>query len=105
MLSGIEGYTIYKAGSVKESIGILEQNPIDLVISDIGLPDGSGTEIMEHVRGQGSNVPGIAISGYSSEDDVQNSKDAGFQMHLVKPMDMGQLEQQIKELTKPEQDK
>jgi DNA-binding response OmpR family regulator len=66
--------------------------PFDLLISDIGLPDGNGLQLMREIRSRrNAHVPGIALSGFGSEDDVRKSRDAGFEHHLVKPIDFDRL--------------
>ena len=62
---------------------------LDLLISDIELPDGTGLELMRQLRERG--LPAIAMSGYGSEEDVRASLDAGFTEHLTKPVDLTRL--------------
>ena len=69
-------------------------NSFDLLISDIALPDGTGTELMSYLRAI-SGMPGIAISGFGMNGDVDKSLDAGFAEHLVKPVKMENLEAAI----------
>ena len=69
----------------------------DLIISDIGLPDGSGIELITALKENGP-VLAIAVSGYCSEEDIRKSKDAGFAEHVAKPFDFVQLEKLIKRL-------
>lgn len=88
------GYHVLLAGSVQEAKDIISQGEVDLLISDIGLPDGSGMEVMAALRQRGS-VPGIALSGYGTPEDVQKSKDAGFTVHIVKPVNVRVLEQAV----------
>jgi PAS domain S-box-containing protein len=68
----------------------------DVLISDIELPDGSGLDLM---REAGGRVTGIAISGFGTPEDVQQSLDAGFALHLTKPIEANRLESAIRELT------
>ncbi|HYF37439.1 MAG TPA: ATP-binding protein, partial [Prosthecobacter sp.] len=68
--------------------------PFDLVISDLGLPDGSGNELMERLR-DAYGLRGIALSGYGMEEDVERSRKSGFVAHLVKPVDLMQLRRAI----------
>jgi PAS domain S-box-containing protein len=67
----------------------------DLLISDIELPDGTGLELIQGLGG-GRTLPGIAISGFGSEEDLQQSADAGFAEHLTKPIDLNRLESAIR---------
>ena len=70
------------------------RNHFDLLISDIALPDGSGTELMTWLRAI-SGIPGIAISGFGMNGDIEKSLEAGFAVHLVKPVKMEKLEAAI----------
>ncbi|GAC1470952.1 MAG: hypothetical protein NVSMB9_16600 [Isosphaeraceae bacterium] len=70
------------------------EGPFDLIISDIGLPDGSGLELMKQIRRR-SGARGIALSGYGMEEDLRRSQDAGFVEHLTKPIDFAKLEAAI----------
>jgi CheY-like chemotaxis protein len=70
------------------------RSPFDLLISDIALPDGTGTELMTYLRAI-SHIPGIAISGFGMNGDIEKSFEAGFAEHLVKPVKMENLEAAI----------
>ena len=59
-----------------------ETEEFDVVVSDLDLGDGSGLELMRHVRSLG-DTPGIALSGYATEEDVRQSLEAGFAVHAV----------------------
>ena len=73
----------------------------DLIISDIGLPDGNGTDLLRRVAALGRDVPpAVALSGYGTERDVRNSHDAGFREHLTKPVDLERLEAVVRSLLK-----
>ena len=61
------------------------QYPFDLLVSDLGLPDGSGHDLMRELRQRGHKFPGIALSGYGQEEDIRRSREAGFAAHLTKP--------------------
>ncbi|HYH45223.1 MAG TPA: ATP-binding protein [Thermoanaerobaculia bacterium] len=69
---------------------------IDLVISDLGLPDGNGMDLMRQLVSR-YGLRGIALSGYGSEDDVRRSLEAGFSRHLTKPVNFKALEAVIHE--------
>jgi CheY-like chemotaxis protein len=61
------------------------QQAFDLLLSDLGLPDGSGHDLMRQLRERQYTFPGIALSGYGQGEDVQRSLEAGFAAHLTKP--------------------
>ncbi len=85
------GHTVRSAGSVEAALGSLGLESVDILISDIGLPDGDGWSLMENVR----QIPkpfGIAMSGYGTSADRQKSRLAGFEHHLVKPFDPLELD-------------
>ncbi len=69
----------------------------DLLISDLGLPDGDGREIMQELRDR-DGLSGIAISGYGMEDDIEKSRAAGFAEHLTKPIQIEELQAAISQL-------
>ncbi|HEX5759651.1 MAG TPA: ATP-binding protein [Thermoanaerobaculia bacterium] len=69
---------------------------IDLVVSDLGLPDGSGYDLMRELAAR-YGLRGIALSGYGMEEDVRQSREAGFERHLTKPVDLRSLEAAIRE--------
>lgn len=87
------GHRVAEAGSVREAATAGASQQFDLVISDVGLPDGSGHEVMRNIRSviQNHQVVGIAVSGYGMESDVLKSRGAGFVEHLVKPIDFNRL--------------
>ncbi len=63
---------------------------IDVVVSDLGLPDGSGLDLMRELASR-YGLRGIALSGYGMEEDVQKSRAAGFDLHLTKPVKLQAL--------------
>jgi len=97
LLTGM-GYDVKTAASVKGALAVAEQDKIDLVISDLGLPDGSGNDVMRALQ-QRPTIRGIALSGYGMDDDIRESKEAGFDQHLTKPVDMAQLQSAIQQTT------
>ena len=94
------GFEVSAAATVAEALRLAgEENalPFQLLISDLGLPDGTGYELMQKLRAQYS-LPGIALSGYSQIEDVRRALEAGFSRHLTKPIDFEILKVAIDEL-------
>jgi two-component system CheB/CheR fusion protein len=86
---GSIGYEVRVARSIGAAIaGDLDD--IDLVISDLSLPDGRGWDLVRQLRTI-SPVRAIALSGYGSDEDVAASKEAGFDLHLTKPVELSAL--------------
>jgi signal transduction histidine kinase/ActR/RegA family two-component response regulator len=99
------GYQVIVAGSVSEGMaaadaaiqGRRRDDRIDLVLSDIGLPDGSGLDLMAELSRR-YGLRGIALTGYGMEEDVARSRAAGFARHLTKPVNLEQLETAIRQV-------
>ncbi|HEY8667472.1 MAG TPA: PAS domain S-box protein [Tepidisphaeraceae bacterium] len=93
-LLGSFGFVVTTAGSVREALALAERETFDLLVSDIGLPDGSGMEIMRHLKAN-QQIKGIALSGYGQDFDLRNSREAGFEQHLTKPVNFKILREAI----------
>ncbi|MBA2586765.1 MAG: response regulator [Chthoniobacterales bacterium] len=91
------GHEVVLAHTKAEAIAFGLGQKFDLVISDLGLPDGNGYEVMEALRSN-PGVVGIALTGYGMEADVASSVKAGFQFHLTKPVDAQKLYQAIEQI-------
>ena len=89
-----DGHSVKTAGDVAAALAVARAHTFDLVISDLGLPDGSGTELMEKLRDT-YGLRGIALSGYGMEDDLLRSRAAGFLAHLVKPTSLAEIRRAI----------
>lgn len=96
-LLGRAGHQVKAVSSVKEALSITAQESFDLVISDLGLPDGTGTELMRQLRDR-HQLKGIALSGYGMDEDIARAHEAGFVTHLTKPVDFHQLERALREV-------
>jgi two-component system CheB/CheR fusion protein len=86
------GHEVTTASTVKGALSAAHDKHFDLVISDLGLPDGLGYELMRSLRA-GNHLRGIALSGYEMSEDIQLSREAGFAEHLVKPVDLKKLQE------------
>jgi CheY-like chemotaxis protein len=86
----LSGYQVRQAASVREALASDEREPCDLLISDIGLPDGSGVELMRalatRARREGRAICGIAVSGFTDGDNIHACAQAGFREFLPKPV-------------------
>lgn len=92
------GHNVCTASGVGNALAVAEREPFDLLISDIGLPDGTGLELMRQLQAI-RPMRGIALSGYGSSEDVRQAKDAGFSVHVTKPVDFSRLQQIIAEVS------
>jgi signal transduction histidine kinase len=101
------GFHVTTACSVTEALERVEQerreidhngrsHPIHLVVSDLGLPDGHGVDLMRQLRDD-YGLRGIALSGFGMEEDVRRAREAGFATHLTKPVDFDRLLRVIQE--------
>jgi hypothetical protein len=91
------GYRVTHGGTVAAARAAAGADRFDLVISDLGLPDGSGLDLMRFLRAH-YGLSGIALSGFGTEDDLAASSAAGFAEHLTKPADWPQLRAAIERL-------
>ena len=91
------GYVVKTAGSAAAALELASKEPFDIIVSDIGLPDVNGYELMKKIRAY-YPIKGIAMSGYGMEDDLRKSREAGFSDHIVKPASLSQLERSIHRL-------
>ena len=85
-----EGHAVQTAGTVADAIGLFRDRPFDLLITDLGLPDGSGHELLGQLR-QIRPTRGIVLSGYGMDADIARSAVEGFDDHLIKPVNIRRL--------------
>ena len=95
------GHYVEVAQTKTEAISIGLREQFDIVLSDLGLPDGTGFEVMEALRSR-PGTTGIALTGYGMEADVAQTMQAGFQFHITKPVDAQKLFRAIEQI--PEAD-
>lgn len=88
------GWEVTQAAGVKAALEAASAAGFDLVVSDLGLPDGDGHELMRQLH-DGYGLRGVALSGHGMEEDVQRSLACGFVAHLVKPIDFEELKKTI----------
>jgi CheY-like chemotaxis protein len=87
-------YKVTSVGSLAEARALLEKEHFHLLISDIGLPDGNGCDLMKELR-ERFHIKGIALTGYGMENDLNRSYAAGFSAHLTKPVRIESLDEAL----------
>jgi signal transduction histidine kinase len=89
------GYQVQSALTFQSALELSAKEKFDVLISDLGLPDGSGIDLIQKLA---SKPPlGIALTGFGMEQDIRKSREVGFQHHLVKPIDLNKLDSLIQE--------
>jgi CheY-like chemotaxis protein len=95
-LLGVLGHAVDVAHDGKSALGLLQRMRPDVAILDIGLPDIDGFELAEAVRRLGFAGRLVALTGYGQESDKRRAFDAGFDIHLTKPVSLDELEAAIR---------
>lgn len=92
-----EGAVVTPAASGAEALSLVDSTPFDLVISDVGMPQMDGYEMMTKLRGrpQLARLPAVALTGYGRPEDIQRALSAGFQAHLDKPVNFPRLREVV----------
>ncbi len=85
-------YAVETAGSMKEAQALANSRQFQVLISDIGLPDGTGIELINELRLRNRELKGIALTGYAMEEDIAKGEAAGFVCYLTKPTRIQLLE-------------
>jgi len=96
---GAAGYELIKAGSIKAGLIALSQNPISLVLLDLGLPDGDGKTFIKEAK-MFSDVPIMVVSARDIESEKIEALEMGADDYLTKPFSIGELIARIKALTR-----
>lgn len=92
-------YSVTTANSVRSALERAAVEKFDILVSDLGLPDGSGMDIMSELKKRHA-LRGIAISGYGSDEDIRRSQEAGFEAHIVKPVNFEYLRGTIQRIVR-----
>ncbi|HDR9318918.1 CheR family methyltransferase [Burkholderia vietnamiensis] len=93
LLLELAGAKVVAAESGAAALELLLDEPVDAIVSDIGLPDMDGYELIRRIKTdpRWAGVKSVALTGRSRNEDVQTAADAGFDTHLAKPLDFGML--------------
>ncbi len=92
------GHNVTTAGTITAAFEAVELDEFDMIISDIGLPDGTGLDLIRRVTALRGPTPAIALTGYGMEEDIVRSRAAGFTTHMTKPIDFAKLEIMIRQV-------
>ena len=92
------GHEVTVAVTVAQALERAKGGPFDLLVSDIGLPDGSGLDIARAWQTLQPDRPSVAITGYGMDEDIRRCREAGFRDHLTKPVNFARLEALIQSL-------
>ena len=84
------GHEISEADCTERALEIVRSKAFDVILSDIGLPDGSGYDVISQAK-QKQRVKGIALTGFGTDEDIRRGREAGFDFHLTKPVDFHEL--------------
>jgi CheY-like chemotaxis protein len=93
------GHTVSTSDCVAGGLDFLDDNEVDVVLSDIGLPDRNGYDFIAEARQRIPNITAIAVSAYFTAADQQRGHDAGFDMHFAKPVDLAGLQRVLDRLS------
>jgi len=92
------GHEVASASTGTAALAALKDQQFDLFISDIGLPDINGWEVVQRLRREQPAVRTIALTGYGYPNDYKRSMEMGFDMHLTKPIDWRSVQEAISSL-------
>jgi two-component system CheB/CheR fusion protein len=90
-LLGEVGFDVRVAMSIESAVTAFEEHPVEVLVSDIGLPDGSGHDLLGRLKTLEPGLRAIVLSGYGMEQDFEKSRAAGFTEHFVKPVNFERL--------------
>jgi signal transduction histidine kinase/ActR/RegA family two-component response regulator len=92
-LLALEGHEVIAVYGADDALKTAAEFDAEFILLDIGLPDMDGYEVARRLRSDGTYSRLVALTGYGQPADIQRAVDAGFDSHLVKPVDFGRLEQ------------
>lgn len=90
-----KGHRVGTAGTVAAAMHAIETGPWEVLISDVGLPDGTGNDLVRWAKQIQPQLRSIAITGFGMDADVRRNIAAGFDVHLTKPVDFAELERHL----------
>lgn len=91
------GYNVESVPTVATALEALNHKEFDLLVCDLGLPDASGVDLISEIR-KTKTTPAIALTGFGMQHDIERARQAGFNSHLTKPVNLQKLEVTIRRL-------
>jgi CheY-like chemotaxis protein len=91
------GHTVEMSDCVAGALSLARAGDYDVVLSDIGLPDGTGLELIRQIR-ETKNMPAVALTGFGMDEDIAKCLEAGFTAHLTKPVNFQRLEMVLQQV-------
>ena len=85
------GFEVRSPSSIAAAKRVFRERPADILVTDVGLPDGSGLELLGSLTAVPPDLRAIVLSGYGMEEDVARSRSLGFAEHFVKPLNLSRL--------------
>jgi CheY-like chemotaxis protein len=99
------GAEVQVAGSARQALQVLARFPADVLVSDIGMPEEDGYDLLRNVRAlpadRGGMTPAIALTGYAREEDRAATRKAGYQAVTPKPVNLEELVETIAAVARP----
>ena len=95
------GHTVSASDSAASGLSFLEDREVDVIVSDIGLPDQNGYDFIAQARQKNPRAATIAVSAYFTPADKDRGHDAGFDMYFAKPVDLLALERALRRIESP----
>jgi CheY-like chemotaxis protein len=95
------GHHVAASSSVAGGLQFLHENSVDVIVSDIGLPDRNGYDFISEARQTHPNIAAIAVSAYFTAANQKRGHEAGFDMYFAKPVDLTALQVVLEKLESP----
>jgi CheY-like chemotaxis protein len=101
LLLELDGHRVAAAGTGENAIKLALERPFSVALIDIGLPDVDGYHVAQRIRSApaGDRVILVALTGYGRPEDIRRAREAGFDAHVIKPVDPDALTKILSELT------
>jgi CheY-like chemotaxis protein len=98
-LLSLDGHTVRSAYSAQAAIEAASAFDADVILLDIGLPSMDGYEVASRLRATGNRSTLVALTGYGQKEDIERALNAGFNVHLAKPVQFAKLEEMLRSIT------